>query len=74
MDGDKAPRPYGFPIAFQSCWAIVKDDLMRLFHNFHEHGWFEKSLNATFIVLIPKRIGQLEVREFQTYQPGGESL
>jgi hypothetical protein len=39
MDGDKASGPDGFTIAFfQSCWAIVKDDLIRIFYNFLEHG------------------------------------
>jgi hypothetical protein len=50
MYGDKAPRLDGFTIAFyQSCWEIVKDDLMSVFNNFHDHGLFEKSLNATLI-------------------------
>lgn len=49
MDGDKAPGPGGFTIAFfQSCWEIVKDDLMRAFHHFHEHKLFEKSLKCYF--------------------------
>jgi hypothetical protein len=39
--------------------------LMRVFHNFHEHERFEKSLNTTFIALIPKKIGQLELRDFK---------
>jgi hypothetical protein len=52
-------------LLFLSCWAIVKDDLTRVFHNFHEHELFEKSLNDTFIVLIPKKIGQLEVKDFR---------
>jgi hypothetical protein len=38
---------------------------MNFFHNFHEHERFVKSLNATFISLIPKKLGQLEVREFR---------
>jgi hypothetical protein len=66
MDEDKASGPDSFTIAFfRSCWSIVKADLMRVFHNFHEHERFEKSLNATFIALIPKKIGQLEVRDFR---------
>ena len=57
MDGDTSLGLDGFPIAFfQLCWVVVKDDLMHVFHNFHEHGLFEKSLNATFIALIPKKI------------------
>jgi hypothetical protein len=63
MDDDKAPGPSGFTIVFffflegGSCWDIVKDDLMCVFYNSHEHEVFEKSLNATFIALIPKKIG-----------------
>lgn len=58
MDGDKAPGPNSFTIAFiLFCWAIVKDDLMRIFH--------KKSFNATFVALIPKKIGQLEVKYFR---------
>jgi hypothetical protein len=56
----------GFPIAFfWFCWAIVKDHLLRVFTNFHELAIFEKSLNATFIALIPKRIGQFEAKDFR---------
>jgi hypothetical protein len=43
----------------------VKADLMNFFHNFHEHERFVKSLNATFITLIPKKLGQLETRDFR---------
>ena len=32
---------------------------------FHDKGQFEKSLNATFITLIPKKIDVVEVRDFQ---------
>jgi hypothetical protein len=66
MDGDKGLGPDGFTIAFfRSCWFIVKDDLIYIFHNFHEHELIKKSLNATFIALILKKIGLLEVRDFK---------
>ena len=66
MEGNKAPGPDGFTIAFfWSCLAIVKDDLMHLFNSFHEHEMFEKSLDAIFTALIPKKIGQLEVKDFR---------
>jgi hypothetical protein len=42
-----------------------KADLMNFFHNVHEHERFVKSLNATFITLIPKKLGQLEARDFR---------
>ena len=42
MTKDKAPGPDRFPIAFfQACWDIVKDDIMKVFDEFH--SWkFEK--------------------------------
>ena len=56
FNGDKSPRPDGFPMAFfQACWGILKPDLMAVFHHFFAKGQFEKSLNATFITLIPKK-------------------
>jgi hypothetical protein len=38
---------------------------MHVFYNFHKHETFKKSLNATFIALIPKKFGQLEVKDFR---------
>ena len=66
MNGDKAPGPDGFSLAFfQACWGILKTDLMQVFHQFHEHGTFEKSINATFIALIPKKPGTMEMKDFR---------
>jgi hypothetical protein len=32
MEGDKAPGPDGFTMAFfQSCWAVLKRDVMAVF-------------------------------------------
>ena len=39
MPSEKAPGPDGFSIAFfQSCWDIVKDDLMRAITSFSEQS------------------------------------
>ena len=38
---------------------------MAVLHNFHAHGNFEKSINATFIALIPKKPGALECKDFR---------
>ena len=55
LNGDKAPGPDGFPLAFWSfSWDFVKDEVMALFREFFEHNLFVKSLNATFLVLVPK--------------------
>ena len=51
LNGDKAPGPDGFTMAFwQFNWDIVKEDIMRLFKDFHDSGEFVKNLNATFLV------------------------
>ena len=66
FEGDKAPGPDGFPMAFfQACWDVIKLDLMEIFQVFFERGQFEKSLNATFISLIPKKSDAVEVKDFR---------
>ena len=66
FNGDTAPGPDGFPMAFfQACWGILKTDLMVVFHHFFAKGQFKKSLNATFITLIPKKNPAIEVNDFR---------
>lgn len=48
---------------FQTCWDVVKEDLMKVFQKLFLVGKFEKSL-ATFIALIPKKIGALKVKDY----------
>jgi hypothetical protein len=45
-----APGPDGFFLGgiFQTCWEILKEDIMAVFKEFHGRGSFEKSINATF--------------------------
>ena len=38
---------------------------MDLFKDFHERGRFGKSLNSTFLVLIPKRRGAEDLKDFR---------
>ena len=65
--GDKAPGPDGFTMAFfQSCWSTVKIDVMNVFHVFHAHAVFEKSLNAIFLALIPKKFDVVDVQDFHS--------
>ena len=40
---------------FQTCWPIIKTNLLEVFQYFFENAQFDKSLNATFISLIPKK-------------------
>lgn len=66
MPGNKVPWPDDFFIAFlQHCWGVVKEDAMAMFKQFHRTRQFERSLNATFIMLIPKKGGAEDIRDFQ---------
>lgn len=43
MNSDKAPDPDGFTMSFiQACWDVIKDDVMKVFHDFQARGKFEK--------------------------------
>lgn len=66
MDKDKAPGPDGFTLTFfQDCWDVVRDDIMKVFAEVYSYKRFEKSLNATFIALIPKKARAVEIRDFR---------
>jgi hypothetical protein len=66
MKGDKAPGPDGFSMAFfQTCWEVVKKDMIAVFKEFHESRKFEKSINATFVALIPKEARAVEIKDFR---------
>ncbi|KAH0658710.1 hypothetical protein KY289_027458 [Solanum tuberosum] len=63
---DKAPGPDGFTMGFFiKCWEIVKQDIMDTFPKFYDQEVFEKSFNATFIALVPKKKGANELRHYR---------
>ena len=43
----------------------MKDDVIRFFREFYEHCNFVKSPNATFFVLIQKKAGVEDLRDFR---------
>lgn len=56
MDKEKAPSHDGFAIAFyQECWDTSKEEMLKVFSGFYDSSVINKSTNATFIVLVPKR-------------------
>jgi len=66
MNRDKAPGPDGYHLAFfQDCWDVFKADIMGVFTDFHAHSKFVKSLNASFIALIPKSPGATDLANFR---------
>ena len=65
FNGDKSPAPDGFSLTFfQSCWSILKSNIMDVLHNFHVQAVFERSLNVSFLALIPKKSNAMEVKAF----------
>ena len=66
MEGDKAPGPDGFTMAFfQKCWSVVEVDVMAVFEHFHRYSMFEWPLNASFLSLIPKKNNAIDVKDFR---------
>jgi hypothetical protein len=49
---------------FQACWDVIKEDAMRVFHEFHASSKFEENLNDTFIALIPKKLKAVDIKDF----------
>ena len=45
--------------------SVVERDVMAFFADFHRHGIFEKSLNATFHYLIPKKFNAVSIKDFR---------
>ncbi|XP_075099232.1 uncharacterized protein LOC142176070 [Nicotiana tabacum] len=63
---DKSPGPNNFTLAFyQRCWDTVKLDVMGTLNHFHKNCHMVKSFNASFIALIPKRKGAIELKDFR---------
>jgi hypothetical protein len=64
---DKALGLDNFSMAFfQACWDVLKEDIMNVLI-FHAKGMFENSLNATFIALIPKKSGAIDIKDFRPF-------
>jgi hypothetical protein len=63
--GDQASGPDGFTtFFFLKCWEVLKVDIMAFLKEFHNHGKFEKSLNATFISFILMTAREAEINDF----------
>jgi hypothetical protein len=75
LQGDKAPGLDGFTMVFfQKCWSVIEEDVMGFFAEVHTHFKFEKSLNASFIALIPKKQNTSNIRDFRPISLIGTSI
>ena len=58
MKKGKAPSPDGFSIEFfQKFWEIIKFDLLEVVQESQRNKQMLKSMNATFLALIPRQEG-----------------
>ncbi|WJX38360.1 hypothetical protein P8452_26031 [Trifolium repens] len=65
-DGNKSPGPDGFNFEFyKGCWEVVKEDLKRLFSEFHANAKLPRGLLSYFITLIPKVTNPHVINEFR---------
>jgi hypothetical protein len=66
ISGEKALGPDGFTLAFfHHCWDVVKKKVLDSIKEFYVHEDFERSLNSTFVVLIPKKVRASDVKDFR---------
>ena len=65
LDKNKTSSPDGFTIAvFQDFWDLIKEDLVRVFVEFHSSGIINQSTNV-FIVLLPKKSMTKKISDFR---------
>ncbi|XP_028089573.1 uncharacterized protein LOC114289924 [Camellia sinensis] len=65
-DGNEAPGPNGFNLAcIQSCWQIMKGEIIQLMHEFHTNGKLSREINSSFIVLIPKKDNPIDLGDYR---------
>ena len=50
---------------FYKCWSVVEKDVMDFFDYFHRHSVFERSMNASFLTLIPKKCNTVNIKDFR---------
>lgn len=62
----KAPGPDGFSASFyQPNWATIGDEVCHAISNFLNSGIMDKDINATHIVLVPKKTKPQSVTDFR---------
>lgn len=55
MEKNKAAGPDSIPIEFyQTCWDIIKQDIIEIFYDFHKGKLDVSRLNYGILTLLPK--------------------
>ncbi|KAK5837222.1 hypothetical protein PVK06_013032 [Gossypium arboreum] len=63
----KAPGLVGFNMCFfKGCWQLVREDLFNMMIEFFRTGKLKKSINSSFIALIPKTEHPNDISDFRS--------
>ncbi|KAG7576912.1 hypothetical protein ISN45_Aa03g012390 [Arabidopsis thaliana x Arabidopsis arenosa] len=66
MPVNKTPGPDGFPAEFfKTTWSIIGHELCSSVLQFFRDSFIPSALNSTSLVLIPKRPGAVELKDFR---------
>jgi hypothetical protein len=66
LPSDKSPGPDGFNTNFiKKCWRIIAQDFYDLCEKFYQEEICLRSINGSFIVLIPKKDNPQKVGDFR---------
>ena len=66
LAGDKAPGLDGFPMAFfQRFCGMMKKDILAFMEEVHQRGKLSKGMGASFIVLVPKKSGEIGTKDYR---------
>ena len=52
-------------LSFKNVKSVVEKDVMDVFDYFHRHSVFERSMNASFLTLIPKKCNAVNIKDFR---------
>ncbi|XP_060212175.1 uncharacterized protein LOC132639770 [Lycium barbarum] len=50
---------------FQHAWEVIKNEIINALKHFHHHCHMVKCINASFISLIPKKKGAIELKDYR---------
>jgi hypothetical protein len=66
MEKNKVAGPDGFPIEFyQSCWDIIKKDIIDIFNDFYLESLDIKRINYGIITLLPKIKEDVKIQQYK---------
>jgi hypothetical protein len=66
MECNKAAGPAKIPVEFlQTCWDIIKEDVMEMFGDFYENKLEVHRVNYGVITLLPKIAEACKIQQFR---------